>query len=391
MLSALRVLVLGYIVRGALAGHALHHLQYVLGLEQLGHDVYFLEDSDDFESCYDPTTHEITTDPTVGLAFANNVFARAGLPERWAYYDAHTQAWHGPAGRVARELCRTADICLNVSGVNPLREWMMNIPLRVLIDTDPAFTQVRHLTDPLALQSARRHNAFLTFGENIGITGCSIPDDGFPWQPTRQPIVLDAWPITRGRPDGNFSTMMQWESYPALHFEGRTYGMKSLSFPPYVDLPARVNERMEVAMGGGSAPRERLAGSGWIVSDPMAPSRDPWTYREFIARSKAEFSVAKQGYVLAGSGWFSDRSAEYLASGRPVVTEETGFSRWLETGRGLFAFRSPAEAVAAIARVAGEYDAHCRAAREIAEEYFDARKVLASLLERASTTVSAVH
>src|SRR5690349_21052672 len=141
--ATLRVLVLGYIVRGHLAGHTWHHLQYVLGLQALGHDVYFLEDSDDFESCYDPATHEFTSDPTSGLAFAGRVFARAGLSDRWAYHDAHTATWHGPAGPKALELCRTADVCLNVSGINPLREWQMDIPIRVLIDTDPAFTQIR--------------------------------------------------------------------------------------------------------------------------------------------------------------------------------------------------------------------------------------------------------
>jgi hypothetical protein len=385
------VLVLGYLVRGPLAGHAWHHLQYVLGLRALGHDVYFFEDSDDFESCYDPTTHEITSDPTYGLGFAAGVFDRTDLSERWAYYDAHTQTWHGPAGRKALELCRTADLCLNVSGVNPLRDWLMNIPSRVLIDTDPAFTQIRHLTDPQALQSARRHTAFFTFGENIGKPDCGVPDDGLRWQPTRQPVVLDAWHVTPGPRDGSFSTMMQWESYPALSLDGRNYGMKSLSLPPYFELPAKVHEKMEVAVGGGSAPRERLTEAGWIVSDPMEPSLDPWLYQEFITRSKAEFSVAKHGYVVTSSGWFSDRSAEYLASGRPVVTEETGFSRWLKTGRGVFAFRSLDEAFAAIEEVAREYESHCRAAREIAEEYFDARRVLASLLERAGTATHAVR
>lgn len=387
----MRVLVLGYLVRGPLAGHAWHHLQYVLGLRALGHDVYFFEDSDDFESCYDPTTHEITSDPTYGLGFAAGVFTRAGLSERWTYYDSQTATWRGPAAPKALALCRTADVALNVSGVNPLREWLMDIPARVLIDTDPAFTQVRHLTDAQALQAARRHTDFFTFGENIGKPDCGVPNDGLPWQPTRQPIVLDAWPLTPGPRDGAFSTMMQWESYPALTLDGRTYGMKSLSFPPYFDLPAKVFEKMEVAVGGGSAPRDRLLEAGWIVSDPMEPSLDPWLYQDFIERSKAEFSVAKQGYVVTASGWFSDRSAEYLASGRPVVTEETGFSRWLETGRGIFSFRSPEEAAAAIEQVSREYELHCLASREIAQEYFDARRVLASLLERAGTVARAVR
>lgn len=385
----MRVLVLGYIVRGPLGGHAWHHLQYVLGLERLGHDVYFLEDSDDFESCYDPTTHEMTADPAFGLSFTRSAFERVGLNDRWAYYDAHTATWHGPAAYKALELCRTAEVCLNVSGVNPLREWLQRVPLRVLIDTDPAFTQVRNLIDPRALRLASLHNAFATFGENIGRPDCTIPSDGLPWQPTRQPIVLDAWPVTPGPTDGNFSTMMQWESYPSLRYDGCEYGMKSLSFAPYFDLPAQVDSRLELALGGSTAPRARLASSGWIVRDPYELSSDPWVYQRFIQACMAEFSVAKQGYVATASGWFSDRSAEYLASGRPVVTQETGFSRWLQTGSGVFAFASPQEARAGIERVSREYERHCRGARAVAEEYFDARRVLPSLLERAAAAAPA--
>jgi hypothetical protein len=382
----MRILVLGYIVRGPLGGHAWHHLQYVLGLERLGHDVYFLEDSDDFESCYDPTIHDMTTDPSFGLAFADRSFDRIGLRDRWAYYDAHTATWHGPSAYNALELCKTADVCLNVSGVNPLRDWTMQVPVRVLIDTDPAFTQARHVMNPQALHSALRHSAFFTFGENVGRAGCAIPADGLAWMPTRQPIVLDAWPVTPGPRDGNFSTMMQWESYPTLYHDGRTYGMKSLSFEPYWDLPSKVTGvGLEVAIGGAAAPRDRLRECGWIVRDPYELSRDPWVYQDFIAGAKAEFSVAKHGYVVTGSGWFSDRSAEFLASGRPVVTQETGFSRWLDTGAGVIAFNSVEQASAGIELVCREYDRQARAARAVAEEYFDARRVLTQLLDRAQS------
>jgi hypothetical protein len=379
----MRVLVLGYMVRGPLGGVAWHHLQYVLGLQQLGHDVYFLEDSDDFESCYDPVQGETTADPAFGIAFTEAVFARTGLSERWAYYDAHSQTWLGPCASRALELCRTADACLNVSGVNPLRDWLLDVPVRVLIDTDPAFTQIRHLTDASAMDAARRHNAFFSFGENIGTSDCSIPDDGLAWQPTRQPAVLDAWTVSPGPRDGSFSTVMQWESYPEQRYDGRVYGMKSRSFPPYFDLPRKVNARLEIALGSESAPRDRLREFGWIVGDPYEASRDPWVYQRFLQRSKAEFSVAKQGYVVTASGWFSDRSTSYLASGRPVITQETGFSRWLTAERGVIAFRSPDEAIAAIESVCKDYERHCRSAREIVEEFFDARFVLASLLDRA--------
>jgi hypothetical protein len=294
----LRIVVLGYIVRGPLGGIAWHHLQYVLGLTHLGHDVYFLEDSDDYPSCYDPSTNSTQADPSYGLAFASHSFNTIGLSERWAYYDAHTGNWIGPAANRALEISASADLLLNVSGVNPLRDWFQSIPVRVLIDTDPVFLQVRHLRDEGARKMAARHTAFLSFAENIGGVAM-VPDDGFPWQPTRQPVVLDCWPVTPGPQDGKFTTVMQWESYPPTEYDGRTFGMKSMSFDPYRDLPTRTSAKFELAVGG---PPEGLAESGWLLRDPLETTKDPWTYQSFVIGSKAEFSVAKHGYVVSRSG-----------------------------------------------------------------------------------------
>ena len=192
--SRLRVVVLGYLVRGPLGGLAWHHLQYVLGLARLGHDVVFLEDSDDFPSCYNPITNaRASADPSYGLVFTTQTFERIGLGGCWAYYDAHTAQWLGPMAAGARDFCGTADLCLNLSGMNPVRPWLEGIPVRALIDTDPAFTQIRHLTDPEARERARQHTAFFTFGENLPARRSTIPDDGLPWRATRQPVVLDAW------------------------------------------------------------------------------------------------------------------------------------------------------------------------------------------------------
>jgi hypothetical protein len=221
----------------------------------------------------------------------------------------------------------------------------------------------------------------MTFGENHGKPVCTIPDDGFPWQPTRQPVVLDAWPVRAGSTDGPFSTVMQWDSYPVREFAGRQFGMKSQSFEPYRRLPSQTQARLQLAVGNASAPRDELRHDGWEIVDPLAVTRDPWTYQEFIRQSKGEFSVAKHGYVTTWSGWFSERSAAYLASGRPVVVQDTGFSTWVATGMGLIAFSSPEEAMAGLDAVNGSYERHCRSAREIAGEYFDSRKVLGALLE----------
>ena len=384
----MRIIVLGYIVRGPLGGLTWHHLQYVMGLAALGYDVYFLEDSDDFPSCYDPTRHITDTDPTYGLEFASATFEKVGLRDRWAYHDVHSLGWVGPCADRILEILNTADLLLNISDVNPMRSWFMGIPTRVLIDTDPVFTQLRHLTQPDRLEHASRHTAFFSFGENIGSEGCSVPDDQLPWKPTRQPIALQAWRATPGPHDGKFTTVMQWESYPARQYNGKHYGMKSDSFGEFFTLPERTTTKMELALGNPSAPRDRLGEKGWILRDPLEVTRDPWSYQRYLQDSKAEFSVAKHGYVSSGSGWFSERSAAYLASGRPVLLQDTGYTDWLEVGSGIISFTTPDEALSGIEEINNRYDFHCRASRDIVEEYFDARKVLPSLIEGAMNTSS---
>jgi len=378
--SRLRVIVFGYIVRGPLGGLVWHHLQYVMGLRDLGHDVYFVEDSNDFPSCYNPTTYTTGTDPTYGLDFAKRTFDELGLGARWAYYDAHRSCWLGPAADHILDVCATTDLFLHMSGKNRLRSWFEDIPTKVLIDTDPVFTQVRHLTEPEAHSNARQHDCFFSFGENIETGGSFVPNDGFLWRRTRQPIVLDAWPLTVGPVDGKFTTVMSWDSYVAREHNRVRYGMKSDSFEPYLDLPQDAGGIFELALGGASVPRELFRKKDWILRNPLEPTRTPWTYRRYIRNSKAEFSVAKHGYVATHSGWFSERSAAYLASGRPVVIQDTGFSDWLETGAGVLAFSTPDEALAAIEDVNRRYEFHCKAARSVAEQYFDARKVIRRLL-----------
>ncbi|KPJ79649.1 MAG: hypothetical protein AMS19_10720 [Gemmatimonas sp. SG8_23] len=379
--DARRIVVLGYVVRGPMGGMAWHHLQYVMGLRDLGHEVHFLEDSGDTEyCCYDPSRNVTDTDPTFGLRFASDCFSRTGLQDRWAYFDAHANRWHGPASERSREIIRSADLLINLSASNTARPWFDEIEVRALVDTDPLFTQVRHLTDPARKALADRHNRFLTFAENIDAPDCRIPDDGYPWKPTRQPIVLDAWPVVEPPPEARFSTVMQWSSYPAVEFAGHSYGMKSDSFSDYLDLPGQVGLHFELALGGTSAPRAALRERGWVLQNPNEVAADPWSYQRFLQRSGAEFTIAKHGYVVSRSGWFSERSAAYLASGRPVVTQDTGFSAWLPTGEGLLSFSTPDEAGAACREVLRAGETHRRAARALAEEHFGAEKVLRRLL-----------
>ena len=382
----LRIVVMGYVVRGPLAGPTWHHLQYVLGLHDLGHDVWFLEDSEDYPSCYDPERQEVTVDPSYGLRFAARVFERAGVGERWAYHDAHAGRWHGPAGERMKGIAASADVLINVSGVNPVRPWVEGIQHRVLVDTDPVFTQIDLIEDAAKRERALAHRHFFTFGECFGRPGCSTPDDGLPWQPTRQPVVLRAWPVAPPCPNGLFTTVMLWDSYDPREYRGQHYGMKALSMEDVFDFPRRCGPRFELALGGLTSPTQRLLDAGWRLRDPIATTCDPWLYQQYMHASKAEFSVAKHGYVVSGSGWFSERSCAYLACGRPVVTQDTGFSRFLPVGDGLLAWRTPEEALEALAEVEAHYEHHCRAAREFVEAHFDARSVLANLLDAVSAT-----
>ncbi len=380
----LKIIVLGYIVRCPLGGMAWHYMQYVLGLERLGHDVYFVEDSDDYPCCYDPMRHVTDTDPSHGLAFTARVFDQIGLADRWAFYDAHTDSWHGPRGGDIVDISASVDLLLNISGANPIRPWLERVPIRIFIDTDPVFEQIRQMTVPIRRERARLHTHFFTFGENIVRPDTMIPLDGLSWKPTRQPVVLERWRVEAPPDGGRFTTVMQWESYPAREYRGTKYGLKSMSFESFVDLPKRAGASFELALGSPSAPRDRLRECGWNIRNPLDVTLDPWTYQRYIRDSMAEFTVAKHGYVTARSGWFSERSAVYLASGRPVLTQETGFSDWLPSGSGVVPFSTLEEAIEGVREITARYGYHCRAARQLAEAYFDSDKVLSALIETAT-------
>lgn len=375
---------MGLIVRFPLGGMAWHYLQYVMGLRRLGHDVLYIEDSDDFPGCYDPLRFTTDSDPSYGLRFTHATFKRLGLDKDWAYWDAHGGEWRGGLGEKRREaIFDDVDMLINVSLSNPIRDWALKVPLRLAIDTDPVFTQIRNLSHPARREATSRHTHFFTFGERWGAPGSTMPDDGFGWLPTRQPIVLEAWPTTEPPRGGRFTTVMQWDSYPSRVYNGVRYETKARSFEKVMGLPTMVTAELELALGGTNAPRQRLLEHGWRLENPLGITRDPWTFRSYVRSSAGEFSVCKHGYVTSRCGWFSERSANYLASGRPVIVEETGFSDWLPTGLGVLPFSTAEEAAQAVETVRGDLSVHGRAARDLAQEYFDAGRVLGDLTEAA--------
>ena len=377
----LRIVVLGYIVRWPLGG-AWHHLQYVLGLHELGHDVVFVEDSGPWPEGFDPDADVVGPDCSYGIRFAERAFDSVGLGGRWAYFDEPSNQWSGPLSAVIDSVLSTCDVMIDLSGVNPLRPWMERVPVRVLVDTDPGFTQLRNIREG-ARRADYHHTAFFTFGELIGQPQCRIPDDGLPWQPTRQPVVLHAWRVTPPPARRRFTTIMMWDSYEPIAYEGHTYGMKSASFPPYLAVPGRVGVSLELAVGGPSAPREELRSAGWVVTNPVEITKSLESFRAYVEGSTGEFSLAKHGYVEGRTGWFSERTACYLASGRPAIVQDTGFTQVLPADTGLVGFSTPDEAVTALATVLDRYEEHCTAARDIATSEFDSGSVLTKLLSDA--------
>jgi hypothetical protein len=376
---SLRIVCSGHLVRHPVGGHSWHHLQYLVGFLRLGYRVTFFEDYGWPNSCYDVSRDEMTADPSYGITYLESILRPFGLEQSWCYLAEDGTALGMTRGQLAAA-CRDADVYFNLSNINWIPE-LEECRRRVLVDTDPVFTQVgRH---GIGGAFSRYHVRF-TYGENVHRPGCAMPTGGTSWLSTRQPVVLDAWAVSPGDATGPFTTVMSWAPYADLEYQGQALGQKDRQFMPFYSLPHSTGQPMELLVTGVPAEtRRRLVGGGWRVADPLTVTRDPWQYQGYLRASRAEFCVAKHGYVVTRCGWFSDRSAGYMASGRPVVIEDTGFSDFLPTGRGLLSYRTPAEALARIREVQDDYHGHCRAARALVEEYFDAGRVLTDLLSRS--------
>ena len=373
---ALRILCSGYLVRYPLGGLSWHHLQYLVGFQRLGYKVTFFEHYGWPASCYDPARDVMTSDPSYGVAYVRKLLQSYRLNNDWCYLSEDGTAYGMSRDRLA-QLCRESDIYFNLSNINWIPE-LEHCRRRVLVDTDPVFTQIgaHGLGGPYS-----RYDLLFTYGENVHRPNCTMPTGGARWIPTRQPIVLDLWSVEPASRLAPFTTVMNWSALGDRRHNGKFYGQKDREFEPFISFPLVAREAMEVAVNVSPTVNSRLTDGGWGVADPRTITRDAYKYQEYIRSSRAEFSVAKHGYVITRCGWFSERSAAYLASGRPVVVQDTGFSDWLKTGSGVISFKTRDESLAAVQEVNRRYGFHCQAAREIAQEYFDARKVLSDLVQ----------
>lgn len=418
MSRPLTIVVGGYIVALPLGGMTWHHLNYLLGLHELGHEVWFLEDSWSYFWPYDPRTKTCSADSSYGREYLRKTFEQTGLPLRYCYYSEFEDKHYGLSREELYALLKRADLLLCVSGVTPMREDRPRPSRTLVIDTDPVFTQLRMEHDKVFGDYYRWFDRAATFGRLIGQADCPIPTHGVNWIPTNQPISLRHWPV-RPATSRTFTTIGKWEHSADRHisWRGRDYlsskgveWMKLIGLPSaLLPLPGRERAgvrvdavgltedaarqaprppdaqwQLKLAMQSMDEPtRRRFESAGWQITDGESTSISPESFQQFIADSAGEITVAKEIYTTLPSGWFSDRSAAYLATCRPVVTQDTGFNRWLPTGEGLFSFSSPDEAAAALNTIATDHPAHCRAARALAEAHFDSRKVLGELLERA--------
>lgn len=385
----MHVVVSGMIASYGLGGVVWDYGQYLLGFERLGFDVYYLEDTGWL--AYDPRVGTYGEDMTYGARFLESELERLSpsLRERW-HLRAMDGSTFGMTSAAMADVMASAVAFVNVSGAALLRDEYRTAARTILIDTDPGWNHFRNFPRWDGLDGGwhgtagwRAHDLFFTYAERIGQPGCQLPTLGVEWHPTRPPVVCDRWaPEAPGR---TWTSVLTWKNFgETIEHDGRTYGTKEMEFGKIESVPLLVDQPLEIAVGGTDPPRERWGALGWSVVDPVVLSADADSYRHYLQGSRGELSVAKNVYVATGSGWFSCRSTCYLAAGRPVVVQDTGWASVIDgDSAGLLGFTDQAGAVRAINRVESDYAGHQAAARFAAEEHFAAERVLADLLDRA--------
>jgi hypothetical protein len=387
MMKQHRIIVMGILGRTPVAGVAWQVLHYLEGLRRLGHDVYYVEDTQDWP--YNPETG--AEDCNFTMSYIDRLMTWCQLGGRWAFVDVSQGGRvYGMSELKLSKIFEGADALINLTGSTRLRDRHMRVPVRVYLETDPGVPQIEAAQgNQFTIDFLKAHTHHFTFGENFGKPECALPMTTFKYRPTRQPIVLDWWQQgfekrlgeAMVRPSG-FTTVSTWQQSNDILWNGEMYTWsKDKQFLKFIELPRRSRESFELALAcDDSKSIELLRSEGWGVIDALPLTKDIFPYRNYIADSKGEFTVAKDQYSRLRTGWFSDRSACYLAAGKPVITQDTGFGSVLPSGEGLFAFTSIEDVLTALDTIAADYVGHRRAATEIASEYFAAEKVIGGLM-----------
>jgi hypothetical protein len=384
-----RIVVMGFMGSMPIAGVIWQHIHYIVGLQRLGHDIYYIEDSARFP--YNPETFEVSDE----FDFAGKTLSRLarefGFENRWGFCARYLKSkpTAGLTLKKIRQLYRNADAIFNICGTQEFNDDLLKSDRIIYIESDPGVEQIKiDKRVKSTIEYLGRHHALFTFGENLPRDTFPVPKHGLKWLPTRQPVVTDLWKTNRRpAPAAVFTSIANWSTsgLKDITWRGEKYlWSKSREFIRFVTAPKKCGETFELATDiKDRKTHARFVRNGWRLTSPHQLSVDYWSYLDYIKRSKGEFTVAKDQYVRLKTGWFSDRSACYLAAGRPVITQETGFTSNYGGNTGLLAFKSLGEIVDAVRTINGDYTRHSRAAREIARDVFEAEKVLASLLERA--------
>ena len=384
-----RIVVMGFMGSMPIAGVIWQHVHYIVGLQQLGHDVYFIEDSARLP--YNPETFEVTDEFDYAAKILDRLARDFGFEGRWGYCARYLKG-NPTAGlglKKIRELYRGADAILNICGTQEFNDDLLASDRILYVESDPGVEQIKIDKDVKStIDYLRRHHALFTFGENVGTKSFPVPTHGFKWLPTRQPVVTDLWKTNRSPSRAAvFTSVANWSTsgLKDITWRGKKYlWSKSREFLRFVEAPKKSGETFELATDiKDKKTHDKFVRNGWRFCSPLQMSVDYWLYHDYVQRSKGEFTVAKDQYVRLNTGWFSDRSVCYLAAGRPVITQETGFTKHYGGEAGLLAFRSLGEIAEAVKMINADYAKHSRAARQIARDVFEAKKVLKSLLDRA--------
>jgi hypothetical protein len=378
------------LVAGALAnkplngGAAWTRLSWLLGLKKLGFETFFLEEIQP-EHCVTKEGEVVKFGESLNLTFFREVMTQFGMQSISGLFCRETESFWGLSRLEVLDLAKCAVALVNISGQLKWNRILDRVPLKIYLDLDPGFTQIwAQLGNEIGLDS---HDCFFSVGENLGRDGCLIPTGNRKWVPVRQPVLLDEWPVSIAKDQGRFTTVATWRGpFGTLSWDGKLYGSKMHEFRKVARLPPLIPQDLELALE--IHPYEvndlsLLKSNGWKLVDPKTVAADPVSFREYVQDSGGEFSVAQDVYVNTSSGWFSDRTVRYLASGKPVIVQDTGLQMNYPTGEGLLCYKDFQEAIECAKAIAENYSMHSRRAREIAECYFDAEKVLARFLEKA--------
>jgi len=384
MRDRLRLVILGMMGRCPFGGQSWLYLNWLRAFHRLGHEVWYVEDDSVWP--YDPEANQLTDDCSYAVRHIAACMEHIGMPGQWAFRPAYRSGdCYGLSSSQLNELYRSCDVLFNLPGATDLREEQLAAPFRVYVECDPVTAELRLANgDEHTRIAFANHHRIVTYGENYGAPDCGVPLNGIQYGTTRQPVDLDLWPMAYDPAAPFFTTIGNYrQSGSDVEYMGELYRWsKHHEFERFIDLPRRTAQQFELAMmPEDPADRAHLEAHGWRLVSPFRMSLDICgAYPAYFRGSRAEFTVAKDQNVRLRSGWFSERDACYLASGKPVVTQDTGFSNYLPTGLGLFAVATVDQALTAIEAINADYQRQCEAARMLAHEYFEATKVGARLL-----------